>query len=135
MNLGETLHHSLFDFIKPDAASKIIASMRACSPLSPVFESEFEFNLPSGRSRWYHWVSRMLTDECGEILEFQGVGRDITERNRRTGTVNKKSCHGLFHRSIALLSLEGSISYVNRHFWISGNTSPMMRFVACHLII
>lgn len=117
MNPGEVPHHSLFDFIKPDMAGKIIESMRACSLLSPVSESEFEFNLPSGRSRWYHWVSRMLTDECGEILEFQGVGRDITERKNAERELLIKS-HAMDSSivPIALLSLEGSVSYVNRAF-------------------
>lgn len=30
--------------------------------------------------RWTQWVNRGIFDENGQLLEFQGVGRDITER-------------------------------------------------------
>jgi len=117
MNLTEALHHSLFEFIYPEAARQIKNGMQGCSPLSPVFESEFEFKLPSGRSRWYHWVSRMLPDDTGGILEYQGVGRDITERKNAERELLIKS-HAMDSSivPIALLSMEGAITYVNRAF-------------------
>ena len=113
MNLNETLNHSLFDFLKPDAARQIIAGMRACSPFSPVFEIEFEFHLPSGSSRWYHWVSRMLTYDYGSILEFQGVGRDITERkNAERELLIKTQEMDSSIVPIALLSLKESLAFM-----------------------
>lgn len=117
MNISEALHHSLFEFLSPETVRQITTGMQACSPISPVFESEFEFNLPSGRSRWYHWVSRMLTDDSGSILEFQGVGRDITDRKSAERELRIKS-HAMDSSivPIALLSLEGTITYVNRAF-------------------
>jgi len=117
MNLNETLHHSLFDFLWRDAADQVRSDMDACSPFSPAFEYEFEFILPSGRSRWYHWVSRMLTDEDEAIMEYQGVGRDITDRKHTELEILVKS-HAMDSSivPIALLSLEGSITYVNRAF-------------------
>jgi PAS domain S-box-containing protein len=117
MNHTEALQHSLFEFMHPDASRQIKEGMQSCSPLSPVFESEFEFKLPSGRSRWYHWVSRMLADDNGGILEYQGVGRDITERKNAERELLIKS-HAMDSSivPIALLSMEGSITYVNRAF-------------------
>ena len=117
MNLTETMHHSLFDFLWRDVADKVRSDMDACSPFLPVFESEFEFVLPTGRSRWYHWVSRMLTDEDGTIIEYQGVGRDITDRKHTELELLIKS-HAMDSSivPIALLTLEGSTTYVNRAF-------------------
>ena len=113
MNLNEILQHSLFDFLKPDAARQIIAGMRACSLFSPVFEIEFEFHLPSGSSRWYHWVSRMLTYDYGSILEFQGVGRDITERkNAERELLIKSQEMDSSIVPIALLSLKESLAFM-----------------------
>jgi PAS domain S-box-containing protein len=38
--------------------------------------------LPSGEVRYMQWANRALFDEQGNIIEFQGVGRDITERKQ-----------------------------------------------------
>jgi hypothetical protein len=82
MNLTEAMHHSLFDFMDPDTTCMIQKRMESCSLLAPVFESEFEFNLPSGMKRWYHWISRMIADDEGRIVEFQGLGGISPIENR-----------------------------------------------------
>lgn len=33
-----------------------------------------------GETRWVQWHTRAILDEQGQVIEFQGVGRDITER-------------------------------------------------------
>jgi diguanylate cyclase (GGDEF)-like protein len=35
--------------------------------------------LPDGQIRWQQWTSRAIFDERGRFIEFQSVGRDITE--------------------------------------------------------
>ncbi|MEZ4639304.1 MAG: PAS domain S-box protein [Caldilineaceae bacterium] len=35
--------------------------------------------MPDGSIRWQQWSDRAIFDEQGNILYFQGVGRDITE--------------------------------------------------------
>lgn len=37
---------------------------------------------PSGREYWMQWNDRAIFDENGRIIEFQTVGRDVTERKR-----------------------------------------------------
>jgi len=36
----------------------------------------------NGEIRWQQWVDRALRDDNGKIVEFQAVGRDITQRKR-----------------------------------------------------
>jgi PAS domain S-box-containing protein len=38
--------------------------------------------LPDGSIGWHHWINHAIVDERGRLLEFQGVGRDITDRKR-----------------------------------------------------
>jgi signal transduction histidine kinase len=38
--------------------------------------------MPSGEVRWQHWSDRAIFDTAGRIIEYQSVGRDITERRR-----------------------------------------------------
>ncbi len=43
---------------------------------------EHEVCLPDGTIRWQSWIDRPVFGIDGEILEFQGIGRDVTERKR-----------------------------------------------------
>ncbi len=44
-----------------------------------VLEQEVE---KSGEKHWYEWVFRGIADESGELVEYQAVGRNISERKK-----------------------------------------------------
>ncbi|MEN9640353.1 MAG: hypothetical protein RLZZ262_2222, partial [Bacteroidota bacterium] len=48
----------------------------------PVCETEHRVILPNNEIRWQHWIERALFDENNKLLEYQAVGRDITERKQ-----------------------------------------------------
>lgn len=37
---------------------------------------------PDGRIGWQEWIDQAICDETGQIVEFQSVGRDVTERKQ-----------------------------------------------------
>ncbi len=37
---------------------------------------------PGGEERWLQWTDRALFDDAGELVEYQSVGRDTTERRK-----------------------------------------------------
>ncbi len=43
---------------------------------------EHQVTLPDGSIGWHHWVNQAILDERGQIVELQGVGRDVTDRKR-----------------------------------------------------
>lgn len=43
---------------------------------------EHEVLTPRGELRWQQWVDRPIQDSSGRVVEFQSVGRDITERKQ-----------------------------------------------------
>jgi PAS domain S-box-containing protein len=45
---------------------------------------------PSG-IRWFGWDNSSVLDEQGQIIEFQGVGRDITERKQAEETLRSRA--------------------------------------------
>ncbi|MFX0114277.1 MAG: PAS domain S-box protein [Candidatus Hodarchaeota archaeon] len=47
---------------------------------NPVITYEHRAILSNGDVRWQQWTDRAIFDEQGQILEFQAVGMDITER-------------------------------------------------------
>ncbi|MBM4137683.1 MAG: PAS domain S-box protein, partial [Nitrospira sp.] len=47
---------------------------------SSIKTVEHEVLLQNGAIRWQRWTDRAFFDNEGNLIEFQGVGRDITER-------------------------------------------------------
>ena len=43
---------------------------------------EHQVNLPDGAVGWHHWINHAILDAYGNLVELQGVGRDITDRKR-----------------------------------------------------
>jgi PAS domain S-box-containing protein len=42
-----------------------------------------------GELRWQQWTDRAILDDHGHVIEFQSVGRDITERKRADETLRR----------------------------------------------
>jgi formate hydrogenlyase transcriptional activator len=56
--------------------------LESITRMQPVKTIEHPVLAPDGASRWQQWTDQGLFDEDGRLLEFQSVGRDITERKR-----------------------------------------------------
>lgn len=50
---------------------------------SPVVVHEHRTAMPDSRIVWEHWTHRALFNPLGDLIEFQSVGCDVTERRRR----------------------------------------------------
>lgn len=48
----------------------------------PVATIEHRIVMPNGEVRWQQWNDRAIFNDMGEVLEYQSVGRDITEKVR-----------------------------------------------------
>jgi PAS domain S-box-containing protein len=53
--------------------------LRKLTPVNPVRQIEEQVVLPGGETRWQQWVDRGIFDSAGNLVEVQGVGRDITD--------------------------------------------------------
>ncbi|MFA5213536.1 MAG: PAS domain S-box protein, partial [Methanoregula sp.] len=47
---------------------------------NPVATMEHRIIMPDGRMRWQQWSDRAIFNEQGMLVEYQSVGRDITDR-------------------------------------------------------
>jgi len=63
---------------KPDQA-EVEKKLRNLSLDNPVATYEHRIKAPDGTLRWQQWTSRMMLTEENHMIEFQAVGRDITE--------------------------------------------------------
>jgi len=50
------------------------------TPENPISTSEHREVTADGKIRWMHWSDQVIFDEQGDLVEFQSVGRDITQR-------------------------------------------------------
>jgi PAS domain S-box-containing protein len=71
-----------WSFVPPEAReaqSKLLAGL---TPDQPLLSWEHWLVTGVGDSRWEQWRVRAMFDERGQVLDYQAVGRDITERKR-----------------------------------------------------
>jgi diguanylate cyclase (GGDEF)-like protein/PAS domain S-box-containing protein len=52
------------------------------TPTNPVISGEYQTVLPDGKVCWQQWIDRAMFDNQKNIIEYQSVGRDITERKQ-----------------------------------------------------
>ncbi|MBC8249244.1 MAG: GAF domain-containing protein, partial [Anaerolineales bacterium] len=83
---------------------------RSCMPLIPEEDREFVANqftslsmenpivtyehrvvAASGEIRWQQWTDRAIFDEQGRLVEYQSVGRDITERKQAEEEIKRRN--------------------------------------------
>lgn len=57
-------------------------SFTALAAAVPTATYEHTVSRPGGEVRWQQWRDRALFDHAGRIVEYQSVGRDVTERKQ-----------------------------------------------------
>jgi len=85
-------------------------------PENPVAAVDHRIIMPSGEERWQHWSDRAIFDNMGKIIEYQSVGRDITESkwikqafsesNRKLNLLSSITRHDILNQ---LTALQGSL--------------------------
>ncbi len=76
----ELIGTNFFDLMSPEDCENSLVYLSKLSPDNPVASSEHRSLLPDGTVRWLQWTDRVIMDANQQIIEFQGVGRDITDR-------------------------------------------------------
>ena len=79
----ELIGTSFMSGIVEEDRESLRRQLGAILPERPVVVHEHCIVTPEGRVAWQRWSHRALFDEHGEVVEFQSVGSDITERRRR----------------------------------------------------
>ena len=66
--------------IPEEDQERMEAQLASLDPDQPVAKVEHRVVLLDGEVRWQQWTDRAVFDESGAVIEYQGVGRDITEQ-------------------------------------------------------
>jgi PAS domain S-box-containing protein len=73
---------NIFDFLPEDERLKVIDHLSSINPNHKAATFEHLIILPGGQKRWVQRTDRAIFDTRGQVVEFQCMGRDITERKQ-----------------------------------------------------
>jgi PAS domain S-box-containing protein len=76
----ELIGQSFMSFIPDEYHQAINDYFMSLGSENPVATHEYRIISPKGDLRWNLWTNRAILDNNGQVVEFQGAGRDITER-------------------------------------------------------
>lgn len=77
---NELIGKSIFPMIEAEDRDSVIDRLRSLNPGMPAMTNEYKVLHPNGKIYWQHWIDRAIFDTSGELIEFQSIGRDITEQ-------------------------------------------------------
>jgi PAS domain S-box-containing protein len=108
---------SILDFIPVEERSGIETSIRSLTPDNPVCIVEHRSIDRDGKHHWLQWTNRALFDEKGNVIEYQGVGRDITQRmESEQALLVKNFALSSSLSGIGIADLAGITTYANKSF-------------------
>ena len=75
----EIIGHRFRPEIPPEDQKPVKKFFTSLTPDHPVDTIIHRIIMPDGRIRWQRWSDRAIFDPSGTIVEYQSVGRDVTE--------------------------------------------------------
>lgn len=117
---GKTRQQFKNSKFKPDIPKEdqkqIGEMLRSLTPDNPVATIQHRIVMPGGTVRWQQWSDRAIFDEDGIVVEYQSVGRDITdlkqvenailEANNKLNLLSSITRHDILNQLTALMLME-----------------------------
>ena len=75
----EIIGHHFRPVVPEDDGWRIKTMLASLTPSQPVGMIEQRVIFPDGSVRWQRWVDRAIYDDAGKLIEYQSVGRDVTD--------------------------------------------------------
>jgi len=83
----DLIGHSFMPLIPDEDRSMVRQRINSLCSETPVITYEHQVILPGGKIRWMCWKDHAIFDDKNKIIEYQSVGRDITERKEMEETL------------------------------------------------
>jgi PAS domain S-box-containing protein len=78
----EVVGHRFVPSIPEEDRERVRRHFASFSPENPVADIEHGVLMPDGSTRWHWWNDHAIFNDTGGIIEFQSLGKDITDRKR-----------------------------------------------------
>ena len=76
----ELVGKSFLSMIPEDDREAVVANISLLSMTEPIQSHEHQAIAPDGDVKWQRWTNRALFDSEGQVIAYQSIGEDITER-------------------------------------------------------
>ena len=76
----EIIGHKFIPVLHPDDREMVERQIASLAPEHPVVNIDQRIIMPDDSIRWQQWTDRAIFDPYGRVIEYQSVGRDITEQ-------------------------------------------------------
>lgn len=76
----DLLGKSFLSLMQTQDRQQLLRELYDLTPATPVRTIETRFTLADQSTRWIEWSDRAIFSENNDLIEFQSVGRDITQR-------------------------------------------------------
>ncbi len=116
---------NLLELQTPSDHERLRTKLLLLNAANPVDIGEVPTEMADGSVHWLQWTDRAIIDEAGHVLEYQAVGRDITEQKKIQITRDHytkilEETHQFLQATFdassahkAVLDRDGTIIYVN----------------------
>lgn len=89
MEESELIGRKILSFIPEEYHETIRTKLASMSVDNPYLDYTHQVIRPDGSIGWQEWTDHALFDEIGGVVEFQSVGRDITEQKMAVEALKK----------------------------------------------
>lgn len=107
------------------AEDPMLALQGAFSPNNPVVTTEARWTAPDGEIYWIQWTIRAIFNDRNEIVEYQGVGLDVTRRKQTEEALRKSEQQ---FRAVVETAHDGIISIDDDNIILSWNNGAQTIF-------
>ena len=114
----QLIGRNFYDFLSPEDREGVRRGIESLTRERPVGTNEHPARVRGEEVRWLQWTNRAICDPQGRVIEYQAVGRDVTERvraeqARREGEARYRAIVEQQTDFIARYRLDGVVTYVN----------------------
>ncbi len=85
----ELIGHKFMPLIPESDRDKVFENIASLNPNTPVITLEHRVFAPNGEICWQKWTNRAIFDDKSNLVEYQSVGWDITDRIRIEESLQK----------------------------------------------
>jgi len=85
----ELIGHKFMPLIPESDRDKVSYNIASLNPNTPVITHEHRVFAPNGEICWHKWTNRAIFDDKSNLMEYQAVGWDITNRVRVEKSLQK----------------------------------------------
>jgi PAS domain S-box-containing protein len=75
----EIIGRAILPEIPAEERERLTCHFKGLTPEHPVGRIDHQTILPNGAVTWQSWVDHAIYDENGRLVEYQSVGRDISD--------------------------------------------------------